>query len=82
MRMNPGDGFSQRRSQENVNVSIGGRVARAAVHPPSHPFNPWLFLALPLSLAALLLAFESVTLDLALADLIHDPDTSFIGRHS
>ncbi|MBJ6594020.1 hypothetical protein JGT96_25760, partial [Enterobacter hormaechei] len=67
MRTNPGGGFNQRRSQENVNASVGDRMTQAAVHSPSRPFNPWLFLALPLGLAALLLAFEPVTLDLALA---------------
>lgn len=47
-------------------------MTQAAVHSPSRPFNPWLFLALPLGLAALLLAFEPVTLDLALASLMYD----------
>ena len=55
MRTNPGGGFNQRRSQENVNASVGDRMTQAAVHSPSRPFNPWLFLALPLGLAALLL---------------------------
>ena len=41
-------------------------MTQAAVHSPSRPCNPWLFLALPLGLAALLLAFEPVTLALAL----------------
>ena len=57
-------------------------MTQAAVHSPSRPFNPWLFLALPLGLAALLLAFEPVTLDLALANLMYDPGAGFIGRHS
>ena len=82
MRTNPGGGFNQRRSQENVNASVGDRMTQAAVHSPSRPFNPWLFLALPLGLAALLLAFEPVTLDLALANLMYDPGAGFIGRHS
>ena len=47
-------------------------MTQAAVHSPSRPFNPWLFLALPLGLAALLLAFEPVTLDLALEMCIRD----------
>lgn len=50
--------------------------------PRSRPMNLWLMLALPLALAALLLMFEPVTVDLALAQWMYHPGEGFIGRHS
>ncbi|MFV3307413.1 phosphatase PAP2 family protein [Pseudomonas sp. NY15181] len=50
--------------------------------PRSRPLNLWLMLALPLALAALLLTFEPVTLDLSLAQWMYQPGEGFIGRHS
>lgn len=48
----------------------------------SRPLNLWLMLALPLAMAALLLMFEPVTLDLTLAQWMYRPGEGFIGRHS
>jgi len=50
--------------------------------PRSRALNLLLVLALPLALAALLLIFEPVTLDLTLAQWMYHPGEGFIGRHS
>ena len=48
----------------------------------ARPLRSWLALGLPLSLIAILLAFEPTRLDFALTDLFYQPGIGFVGGHS
>ncbi|MEH6800483.1 MAG: phosphatase PAP2 family protein [Halopseudomonas sabulinigri] len=53
-----------------------------ALDLPSRYFNFRLWLALPLSLMALLLLVDPGPLDMAISNLFYEPGVGFIGRHS
>ncbi|MCY1504836.1 PAP2 superfamily protein [compost metagenome] len=50
--------------------------------PHSRPFNFLLWSGLPLMAMALLLLFDTPSLDFALAHAFYDPQSGFVGRHS